>query len=144
MRKDEINVPSAELMEWLKRFVREEQRRARGGQFFPGRWQNQRESRRYIELEQDLNDAETGLEASPPSATAVYMTFADDGKLEKSTADRDRITVINRGRGIAYEKGTRGYILTISGELHFIPIECDPGESSSSAGESFTASVGLP
>ena len=136
---------SPEYLANIYKVVREVLRRERGDVGSSGRWHKKGTSFRYVELEQTLSDAETGLEASPPSATAVFMTFADDGKLEKSSDPDDRVTVINRGRGIAYEKGTRGYILKLNGEPHFIPIECDPGESSSSDSmESFTASVGLP
>lgn len=100
----------------------------------------------YIELEQDLGEPSTGLEASPPSATATILEFNEvTGKLEKSDT---QITVINRGRGQFYVEGTRGYPKTLSGERHFFPIECDPGESSSSTStttnSSLTVSSALP
>lgn len=84
----------------------------------------------YLELEDDLGEPTTGLEASPPSATATILEFNDvTGLLEKGSK---QITVVNRGRGQFYVAGTRGYPKTLSGERHFFPIECDPGESSAS------------
>ena len=126
----ELQQFSPEYLANIHKVVREVLRRERGDVGASSRWHKKNPGFRYVELEQELGDATTGLEASPPSATAAYMRFADDGKLEKS---EERITVINRGRGIAYESGTRGYVLALNGEPHFIPIECDPGSSSSSS-----------
>ena len=95
-----------------------------------------RGDRRYIELLEDLDDATEGTEATPPKAQAAVMRFnTDTGELEIPT-DGPRLYVVNRGRGIDYESGTRGTWEVIDGDYHFMPIECDPGGSSSSSSSS--------
>lgn len=83
-----------------------------------------------VELLGDLEDPATGLEADPPTAIAGILERQEDGSLAIGAG---RIEVINRGRGMYWESGTRGYPDSVLGETYFFPIECDPGGSSSSS-----------
>lgn len=86
--------------------------------------------KQYVELLEDLDEPKTGLEAKPPTARGVVLERTSSGKLVKSGRE---IRFVNRGRGIFYEAGTRGYWENIGGEFHFFPIECDVPSSSSSS-----------
>lgn len=95
----------------------------------------------YIELLEDLDEPKDGTEADPPMAEAAVMEFDDKGEL---VIGKGRLFVKNRGRGMFYEQGTRGYPKSLLGERHFFPIECDPGGSSSSSSSSSSSIIPEP
>lgn len=109
-------------VEEVKRYVRENMRRLRGGQLFPGRWQKGgARPDKTVVLDAALAAATNAL-TSPATATASVLRRNGSGNLEDTTTN---ITVVNRYEHIELEQYTLAIARWVDGEWRVVSADCE-------------------